>query len=63
LCLKLQFTPYLWLVKMHLPFLKREYMLLATDLVGAAQRYGLLVYITKFKRNRRKEHSSAAEEL
>lgn len=55
----MQFTPYLLLVKMHLLFLKSD-MLLATDLVGAAQRYGLLVPITKFRQNRREEHCFVA---
>lgn len=58
--MKMQFTHYLLQVKMHLPFLKSDGMLLARDLVVAAQRYGLLVHITKFRLNRRKEHCSVA---
>lgn len=53
LCLNMQFTPYLLLVQMHLSFLKSNVMLLATSLVGAAQRYGLLVHVTKFRQNTR----------
>lgn len=55
LCLKMQFPPYLLLVKMHLLFPKTDGRLLATQLAGAAQRYGLLVHITKFRQNRRIE--------
>lgn len=40
---KMPFAPYHLLIKMPLPLLKRDSTMLAAELVGAAQRDGLLV--------------------